>query len=232
MAHTKKEEVIVMSVGGSLLVPNEVDSLFLRDFLKLIQSEIKKGRRFILITGGGKVCRQYQGALKEVVNSVSVTELDWLGIAVTHLNARLVQLAFGKLAHSAIATDATKRTNFKEKVLVAGGWKPGRSTDDDAVRLAKIYGAKTVINLSNVDYIYDSDPRTHSDAKKIERLSWAQYRRMFGSKWSPGAHVPFDPVASKLAQQNKATVVFLNGANLANVKSYLDGGPFVGSVIE
>ena len=221
-----------MSVGGSLLVPNEVDSLFLRDFLKLIQSEIRKGRRFILITGGGKVCRQYQAALKEVVSSASVTELDWLGIAVTHLNARLVQLAFGKLAHRMIVTDASKRTNFKEKVLVAGGWKPGRSTDDDAVRLAKIYGAKTVINLSNVDYIYNSDPRTHSDAKKIERLSWVQYRKMFGSKWSPGAHIPFDPVASRLAQQNKATVVFLNGANLANVKSYLDGGPFVGSVIE
>jgi len=228
----KKDEVIVMSVGGSLLVPNEVDSLFLRDFLRLIQAEIKKGRRFVLITGGGKVCRQYQSALQEVVNTVSITELDWLGIAVTHLNARLVQLAFGKLAHPMIVTDASKRTNFKEKVLVAGGWKPGRSTDDDAIRLAKIYGAKTVINLSNVDYIYDRDPRTHSDAKKIERLNWVQYRKMFGSKWVPGAHVPFDPIASKLAQQNKATVVFLNGANLANVKSYLDGGPFVGSVIE
>ncbi len=227
----KNEEVIVMSVGGSLIVPNEVDSHFLGDFLRLIQSEIKKGRRFILITGGGKVCRAYQAVLKKVAD-VSSVELDWLGIAATHLNARLVQLAFGKLAHPVVATDASKKMHFKEKVLVAGGWKPGRSTDDGAVRLAGMYGAKTVINLSNIDYIYDRDPRTHSDAKKIERLSWARYRKMFGSKWVPGAHTPFDPVASRLAQQNKTKVVFLNGANLANVKSYLDGGPFIGSVIE
>ena len=54
--------------------------------------------------------------------------------------------------------------------MVAGGWMPGRSTDDDAVRLAKIYGAEMVINLSNIDYVYDKDPNKYKDAKKLPKF--------------------------------------------------------------
>lgn len=228
---SSKEEMIVMSVGGSLIVPDDVDARFVRMFRELLVRETKKGRRFIVITGGGKVCRRYQAALKKIGNSVKA-DLDWLGIAATHLNARLVQLALGKLAHPTIVTDPNIKTAFKTKVLVGGGWKPGRSTDDDAIRLAKLYGARTVINLSNIDYVYDSDPRINEDAKKLERLTWGEYRKMFSGPWEPGHHAPFDSVASKLAQQQKMRVVLLNGGNLNNLKNYLDGKKFIGTVIE
>ena len=63
---------------------------------------------------------------------------DWIGIYATHLNAQLVRLAFGEMAHAEINTDPTKRMNWKSNVLIAGGWMPGRSTDYDAILLAKM----------------------------------------------------------------------------------------------
>ena len=84
---------------------------------------------------------------------------------------------------------------------MASGWKPGRSTDFDAVLLAKGCGAKTVVNLSNIDYVYDRDPRVNPGAKKFEKINWNDFRKIVGSKWSPGANVPFDPLAAKEAQK-------------------------------
>jgi len=74
---------------------------------------------------------------------------------------------FKGTAENFIADDPNKKLPMKKSVLIgAGGWKPGRSSDDFSVRLAKMYGAKTIINLSNIDFVYTKDPRKHPDAKK------------------------------------------------------------------
>src|SRR3989344_8222709 len=159
-------KLFVLSLGGSLIVPEEIDVNFLKNFRKLIFGQIRKGHRFIISTGGGKPCRKYQKAL-ETTSKASNKDLDWMGIYTTWTNAQLIRLAFGSLAHSKIITDPNKKTAFKEKILLAGGWMPGRSTDDDAVRLAKIYGANTIINLSNIDFVYTKDPKKFKTAKKI-----------------------------------------------------------------
>ena len=75
---------IVISLGGSLIVPEEIDTSFLKLFISAIKSYTDKGLKFVLITGGGKICRKYNQACEELVD-VSVTDLDWLGIAATFL---------------------------------------------------------------------------------------------------------------------------------------------------
>lgn len=217
-------------MGGSLINPGEIDAGFLKNFRQLVLNHTKKGHRFILITGGGRPARDYGKALQAVAKSSS-TDLDWMGIFATRLNAQLVRLVFGKLAHPVIIEDPNKKVLFKEKILVAGGWMPGRSTDDDAVRLAKIYGAETVINLSNIDYVYTKDPRKFNDAKIIKEISWANFRKIVGNKWSPGKNAPFDPTAAKLAQKNKLTVIIANGKNLKNLQNILEGRSFIGTTI-
>jgi len=114
-------------------------------------------------------------------------------------------------------------------VLIAAGWKPGRSSDDDAVRLAHVYGSTTIVNLSNVDYIYDKDPRKFKTAKKIEHATWKDYFRIFEAKWRPGANVPFDPIAARFAQRHGQKVVIANGKDLKNLQNILAGKPFKGT---
>ncbi len=224
-------QLFVVSLGGSLINPGEIDSNFLKNFRQLVLGQVKKGNRFILITGGGKPAREYLSALKAVAKSKR-DDLDWMGIFATRLNAQLVRLIFGRLAHPAVVKDPNNRVNFKEKILVAGGWMPGRSTDDDAIRLAKIYGADTVINLSNIDYVYTKDPRKFKAAEKIKHISWKNFRKIVGNKWDPGKNLPFDPTAARLAEKLKLKVIIANGKNLKNIRHILEGKKFKGTLIK
>ncbi len=230
MAKKNSGKLFIISLGGSLINPGQVDVSFLKAFKSLIVSQTQKGNKFILITGGGALCRQYQNALRAITKTTN-TDLDWLGIYTTRFNAQLVRLMFNNLANSAVVEDPNKKVVFKENILVAGGWAPGRSTDDDAVRLAKIYGSQTVINLSNIDYLYNKDPRKYKDAKKIETIAWPEFRKIVGNKWDPGKNAPFDPTAAKLAQKIKLKVIIANGKNLKNLKNILEDKNFIGTTI-
>jgi uridylate kinase len=220
----------VISLGGSLINPSEVDSTFLKSFKKLILEQTSRGNRFIIIAGGGKLCRNYQEALTRI-SKPGKDDLDWMGIFTTWTNAQLVRLMFGKSAHPKIVTDPNKKVPFKEKILVGGGWMPGRSTDDDAVRLAKIYGAKTIINLSNIDFVYTKDPRKFKDAAPILETTWADFKKVIGTKRIPGGNYPFDPVAAAFAQKNNISAIITNGKNLSNLKNILTGKKYSGTTI-
>jgi uridylate kinase len=114
---------------------------------------------------------------------------------------------------------------------VAAGWKPGFSSDYDAVLLAEKFGAKTVINLSNIEKVYTDDPRRDPDAKPLDTISWADFRSLIGDEWMPGKNVPFDPVASRHAEKTGLTVICAAGRNLPNLKRLLSGENFTGTTI-
>ncbi len=214
-----------------MIVPDKINTSWIRKFASLVQQQVRKGNKIILVTGGGRTARSYQNAARETGNLVR-DDLDWLGIHTTRLNAHLFRAVFRKIAHPKIVKDPTKRIPWKEKVLVAAGWKPGWSTDYIAVLLAKKFKAKEVLNLSNIDYAYDKDPKKYKNAKKLEEVSWKDFRKIVGNKWDPGLNAPFDPVASRIAQQAKLKVVIMNGSNLPNLASYLRGQEYKGTKIE
>jgi len=223
-------ETIVISLGGSVIIPEEIDVDFLREFRDLILSHVKGGKKFVIITGGGRVCRKYQNALQDIV-TLSNDERDWLGIYATRLNAEFIRILFDGHAEDGIIVDPTLPVNFTKPIVVGGGWKPGWSTDYDAVMLAKQLGAKKIINLSNAEYVYDSDPRVNPNAKKIEKISWSAYREIIPKEWTPGLNAPFDPIASKLAEEAKLDVIIMNGKPILNFAKCLGGEPFLGTVI-
>jgi uridylate kinase len=225
----KPGQTIVLSLGGSLVVPDGIDVPFLKGFRTFVLGQLRKGRRLVIIVGGGMVCRRYQAAAS-AVSKLTRDDVDWLGIHSTRLNAHLIRTVLRDVAHPQIVKDPTQRTAFRKGVLVAAGWKPGFSTDYDAVMLAKRFRSGVVINLSNVDYAYDKDPKYHKDAKPLERLSWPDFRRLVGNRWDPGLNAPFDPVASREAQRLGLSVL-IAGRDLENVKAFLDGKPFRGTLI-
>ncbi|MCL5435795.1 MAG: UMP kinase [Patescibacteria group bacterium] len=224
-----KKRLVVLSLGGSIVVPDTIDTAFLKRFVFFIKRNVRQSR-FIIVVGGGKTCRQYQKALSKVA-AVSPEKLDWMGIYTTRVNARLVQLALGKLAHPDIVKDPTKVMKFTAPVLVASGYKPGWSTDYDAVLLAKLHRAEEVVNLFDVDYVYARDPKKFKTAKFFKQLSWKKYFGIIGTVRKPGSHAPFDPVAARAAQKLGVKVIIANGRNLTNLQSILDGGIFKGTFI-
>jgi uridylate kinase len=227
-----KKQTFIISLGGSLIVPQTgIDWQFLKKFRQLILAQIKKGHRFYLIAGGGSTARNYINAASKVVK-VTNEDLDWLGIHTTRLNAHLLRTIFRNEAHPQIIKSPTFHIDCKEKVIVASGWRPGWSTDFVATVLAHEYDITTIINLSNIDYVYNKDPRKFKDAKKIEKISWKDFRKIVGDKWDPGMHAPFDPIASKIAQEENIEVTIMNGKDLINIENCFSGKKFKGTIIK
>ena len=225
-----EKETIIISLGGSLIIPNDIDVGFLKDFKELIISQIKLGKRFVIVTGGGKICRKYQEVAKEI-SDPSSDDLDWIGIASLRLNAQLLRVIFREYTHPKIVKNPMEHIDSDMPVVVGSANEPGHSTDWDAVILAKNVGAKKVINLSNTDYIYDSDPNVNPNAKKIEKISWADYRKLIPKEWNPGLTSPFDPVASEEAEKDGMEVAIMNGKPIDNLAKYLNGEKFQGTII-
>ena len=231
----EKKETIIISLGGSLIVPNEIDVGFLKSFKRCLSRYARSGvarqnKRFFLFTGGGKVARNYQKALLEF--GADNSDRDWIGINVSRMNAEIVKQMFVKNSYAKVITDPSKRLNTRKEIVVAGGWKPGWSTDYCSVMMAKNSGLKTIVNLTNIDYIYDKDPRKFSNAKQIKEISWKDFRKIVGNKWTPGLSMPFDPRASKMAEILKIKVVIINGKKLERLENFLNNKPFIGSVIQ
>ena len=239
----------VLSVGGSIIAPNSCDVEFLAGFSKMASQWLEENpdSRLILVAGGGAPARVYQNAYRDVAAKFDEKQkavcgfkdeeatnyaCDWLGIMATCLNAQVLKTCFGPLCPQDVVTDPTSVNEFKGRVLVAAGWKPGFSTDNDAVLLAEKFNADTVVNLSNIEKVYTDDPRKNPDAKPIDTISWVEFRKMVGDEWVPGKNCPFDPIASKKAQELKLTVICAAGKNIENIRSILDGKDYIGSTIK
>jgi uridylate kinase len=239
MILTTPKNSFVLSVGGSVFAPNGVDNKididYLRQFEVFIRDQIAKDRRFFLICGGGYTARQYRDAAKQAAGrNLTDEDLDWLGVHATRLNAHLFRTIFRDVAYPWILKhyDMVDKNAVNSPIVIGGGWKPGWSTDYCAALMANDYHIKMVINLSNIDQVYDKDPNKYKDAKPIDKMTWDELIDLVGHDWKPGMNSPFDPVASKLAKEIGLKVVICNGHNLENVANILEGKPFKGTVIE
>ncbi len=228
-----QEPPIVISVGGSLIVPNGgINTDFLIKLNKLIREEVSKGRRFLLIAGGGKLCRHYQDAGIAVIGNLTQEDLDWLGVHATHLNGQLLRTIFQDIANPRVIQHYDRKLeNWTEPIAIGAGWKPGWTTDYDSVILARDHKAKIIINMSNIDYVYDKDPAKFNDAKPIEKITWDEMIKIVGDKHSSGINAPFDPIATKLAKELKLTVVIANGNDMHNIQKIINKESFKGTVI-
>lgn len=231
MRLTQKREYVVVSVGGSLIVPDRLDTGFLSSFRQFILGHIGRGLSFYVITGGGRLARNYQEAARTIRGELSREDLDWLGIHATRQNAHLLRALFKDEAQARIVKNPHRGVRGKDAVIIGAGWKPGWSTDYCAVLAAKQLGAKRLVNLSNIDYVYDANPADHPSAKPLTKITWKEFRTLIPSEWDPGLSSPFDPVAAKEAERLGLEVAVINGAKLEEFDKYLKGEPFAGTVI-
>lgn len=206
----------IISLGGSLIVPDQIDTDFIKKFRDLLVRKTSFGNSFVIAVGGGKTARNYAQAAR-VLGDKNDVDSDWLGIYAIKLNRLLLSFVF-KRDKNIIVMDSPDA-------------KPGHSSDLHAVAFAKRHNAHAIINLSNINFVYDKNPSKHRSAKPLKNVSWTEFRKIVGNKWKPNQSWPFDPIASQQAQKMGLKVIFLNGRNLKNLENFLMGKKFIGTVI-
>ncbi len=223
--------VFVVSVGGSILVNGKPNLEAIAAFSNCINELVREGCRFVVTVGGGKVARDYIAAAKELGASHFVQ--DEIGIAVTRMNAALLTVTI-ETAHNKVLTDLNQSKMLLEqgKTPIYGGMLPGFTTDAVGALLAEGLRA-TFINLSNVDGIYDRDPRSHEDAYLFRELSHGKLLSIISNSVAkPGQNLVVDLVATMILKRSKILAFFLNGNDLENFKAAVRGQQFYGTIVK
>jgi len=222
------EDVVVISLGGSLVNPGEPDVAFIRSFASLLKD---LPYRYGVVVGGGSYARVYANALRQLGGSEF--EADYIGIEETWQNALLIATALKPLAYPKVVKDFRDAPlvlkNFR--AVVMGGTIPGITTDTDAVLLAEAVGAVRLINVSRVGAIYDRPP-SEEGAKPFRELTTQQLMELalkYDTR-AAGSHFIFDLVACKLSLRLSLELHFVSG-KVEEIGKAIRGEPHSGTVV-
>jgi uridylate kinase len=223
-------KIVVMSLGGSLIAPDKIDTAYLARFSKFISSLVKKDYKFVIVTGGGRISRDYMDSLRKI--RCSENEVSFAGIKVTRLNAFIASKYLKTKAKVPENIGEIKSLIRNNKVVVCGGFKPGMTSDGDAAEIAKMLKTKILFNLTNVEGLFDKDPRKFSNAKLIRKISSSDFLKiMMKIGHKAGQHFVLDLNAAEICFRNKIKVFILNGKSLNNFAGCMRGKPFKGTEI-
>lgn len=227
-------KTIVVSVGGSIIVPGKVDYNFLVS-LREAASAIIKRNKLVICTGGGHTAREYITALRKA-GADNYTQ-DIAGIDATRLNARLVAsfLSAGKKIKTnqeiPKSLEEIKALLEANDCVVCGGLGPGKTSDGTTAEIAEYLGADKVYNMTNVKGLYTKDPRKYKNAKFIPKISHEEFYKMMSKvKEKPGQHFVLDSEAERITRQSGMRVIILQGAD--NLQKAVEGKKFVGTLVE
>ena len=223
------KDVWVISLGGSRIVPDDVDDKFLLDFKKLIDSH--RDKKFVVVTGGGSSARRYISALRKLGKNNKAQSME--GIAITRLHAGFMSRFFGKEANEDLPMNMVKVKGLlkKNRVVFCGAlrWRAKNTSDGTAAKVAGFLGCP-FINLTNVKGLYSSNPKKNKNAKFIGKISWKEFLKIAGKiKYEAGQHFVLDLVAAKEIKE-KRIVTYIVGS-LKSLDSVLKGKRVVGTVI-
>lgn len=226
-----KKRIIVLSLGGSLIIPDNVNSKYLKEFKKIILNNTRK-YKFIIVCGGGSIARKYISALKEIKINEKFQSLS--GISATRMNARFMSYFFDIDPRYGIphTMNLLKKYVKKQDVIFCGAleYKSNQTSDSTAAGIAK-YFKTNFINLTNVSGLYEKNPKKFRNAKFISRISWNDFHMMANKmKFKPGQHFVLDQTASGIIMKNKITTYIL-GENMKELDNLLKGKKFKGTII-
>ena len=223
---------IVISLGGSIIVPDEINYSYLKK-LSLIINKISKNNKIVIVTGGGNTARKYINSLRK--DNLNEDIYSLIGIATTKLNARLINGFFNKIiVNLPDSLGEVKEALKKDNMVIVGslGFQPDMTSDGDAAQIAEYLKADLFINLTNVNGLYDKNPKEYKDAKLIKGITFDKFYSIAKKhKFKAGMHFVLDYTAANIIKRAKIKTFIINGLNLKNLENSLKGNKFIGTVI-
>jgi uridylate kinase len=222
-------EKVVVSLGGSILVPGDDDARYLRDLATLLQ-ELSSRVKLFVVTGGGRIARYYI----ETGRSLGIRErtLDEFGIAITRVNARFLAAIVGSRANRDPATSYAEAVRLAKRfpIVIMAGTSPGHTTDRVSASLARLVRADRIVNATSVAGVYSADPKKDPTARLLERVRFEQLVALSGGKHdAAGPSVVFDPIAARVLARIRIPLSVVHGRDLRALRASILGEPFHGT---
>jgi len=220
-------ETIVISLGGSVVLADDVDTTFYTA-LKELFSDFKDKKIFVIV-GGGPPAREYISRARSL--HISEENLDAIGIAVTRVNALFLACQLqNKLTE--IPSSTQEAIDLDQSLVIMGGTSPGHSTDFVGAELASLANVDLFVIATNVDGVFDKDPKTSDDAKMYTSISAQELLEKYGGSWNAaGSNTVIDgPALQKIHDEHIPTIV-VNGKQIKNLKKALNHQEFHGTTI-
>jgi uridylate kinase len=221
---------IVIRIGGSVIA-SPINTDLLSKYANTIKTIKQHGHEIAVVLGGGALAREFIGIAKNL--NLDMIAQDEIAISCSRLFAQLFLKKVGEIAYNnvIITLDDAARYLSEGKVVVMGGLKPGITTDTVAALVAEQVNADLLVKGTDQDGVYDKDPRKHSNAIKLDRLSIEDLSKIFeGSVHKAGIHQIIDPEALKVLKRKRLKLVIVNGFKPENLLAAINGD-IVGTII-
>lgn len=221
---------MVISIGGSVLVPDE-DPKYIRDLAELLK-DLSNDVEIIVVVGGGKPSRYYARMGKALGGTDF--ELDDICITITRANAGLLVVALGDKAYKGVPTkvgDCVSRKT-KDNIVVMGGTEPGHTTDAVSAMVAREWNAVRIVNASNVDAVYSDDPRKNPDAERFGRITIDKLKSIVYTEHEAAKSSVFDPLGVTIAKESKIDLLMVNGRDLPELRNAILGKDIKGTFVD
>ena len=219
---------VVLSLGGSMLFKNnEINVEYVKKFLNVVKNF--KGS-LALSVGGGTMAREYVEKAKKL--GANNFEADEIAIEIVKANAKFI---------ASIIPNAVYCNNFNEanvmfndgKIVVLGMATPGQTSDTTSVLFAEQMEADRWVNITNVDGVYDKNPKKYKSAKKFDIISHRELLDIaeIQDDRKPRENFVIDLLAAKILARSNIEGHVINGSDIEDVKNAINGKVHGGTVI-
>ncbi|MCS7111110.1 MAG: UMP kinase [Ignisphaera sp.] len=212
---------MLLKISGKIINPDKPD--IVRGYAEVIREITSKAYRVVVVVGGGPYARSYISCSRSI--GLNQAQSDMLGIEVSRLNALLLAYAIGDDVYLPIprGVEDVERAWSTGRTIVLGGLQPGQSTAAVAAIVAEVLGIRKVLYATDVDGIYDRDPRVYGDARKLNVVSADELPRVLSQRFEAGGYELLDPLAISIIKRSCIEVVVFNGMNPHSVYKALEG---------
>ncbi len=228
---------ILLKLSGEALLgsrPYGVDPAFCAFIAHQVAEVHRRGVQIGIVVGGGNIFRGLAAAAKGMDRATG----DYIGMLATVMNALALQDALERAGvqtrvMSAIAMNEVAEPYIRRRavrhlekgrvvILAAGTGNPYFTTDTAAALRAVEIGAEVILKATKVDGVYDRDPLLHPDARRFERLTYADVLR--------DRLAVLDATAVSLCMENDLPIIVFDLNKPDNVSRVASGEP-VGTLI-
>ena len=222
---------VVLSLGGSIIIKGDEDRTYIGQLVKALRS-FPRDTRFVIVTGGGRLAREYIGTAREL--GADETTLDELGIEATRLNAWLLISALASDCNNdpfRTIEEALELSSI-HRFVVGGGTHPGHTTDAVSAMIAERWRADMFVNMTAVPGAHTSDPKKDPKARRIPKMSSSKLLELVSSEMmGAGSHSVMDPLAAKVISRSSIRTFIIDGRDLVSLKNVLKGERFEGTTV-